>query len=230
MASLTSRGQRYAARVLRAASVVVAPDSNPTTLVQELQSLLDTVLDLAVPPRYTREKVTARMTHPFNTRTRGGLSIDKIRFTLTGQRNTKRYRIDVRLVDGPVRRAAISEEHSTMLAAWNDFQRFLEAGECNTCGIILYAEDGGFRCQECDIRSSESIAVECCICLEERWNMYNLCCAHQICYGCAKSVHVKKCPQCRAYFTLCRGLREKVEDRMEDDNFELGYSIVVSSH
>ena len=197
MASLTSREQRYAARVLRAASVAVAPDSNRTTLVQELQSLLDTVLDLAVPPQHGRRKVSARMIHPCNIRTRGGLFIDKIRFTLTRHRNTRRYRIEAMLVDGPVRRAAICVEHSTMLAARSQFRRLLEEiGECNTCGLILYAEDGGFRCQECEMRSSlrQPLAVECCVCMEERWNMYNLCCGHQLCYGCAKLLSKKECP------------------------------------
>ena len=230
MASLTSREQQSDAGVLRAASVVVAPACDPTTFIQGIQSQLDTAVDLAVHPQFAGKPLTAQMTHPLNTSTRGGLFIDKIRFAVTSHRSIRRYRIETKLVDSSIGLAVISVEQWTMLAAWNDFQHLLEeAGECNTCGIILYAEDGRFRCQECEMRSllRQALAVECCVCVEERCNMYNLCCGHQLCYGCAKSV--RECPQCSAPFTLCRGLKEKVEDRIDDDDFEVDYGIAISS-
>ncbi len=220
---MTSREQRAAARGLRTASAVVAPRSNLPILIQEIQSRLDSAVDIPRPPQYA--ETTARMTHALRACTRGGLFIDKIRFSLISHRNTKRYRIETELVDTSVGQPAICVEESTMLAAWTNFQRLLkETGECKTCGMITYAEDGKLRCQECELRSSlsESLSVECCVCLEERCNMYALRCGHQLCYGCAKLMLEKKCPQCRAHFTLCQGLKENLEDDdpMEDDDNE----------
>ena len=189
---LTSRQLRHAACCVRAANTVIVPDPGLPPVIQGIESELDAAMvkhRSALQPTSGHYAVV-QVTRSFDTRTRGGLFIDKIGVILIESHEAKAYGIKTRLVDHMTGTAAIHVVGSTMRAAWKECEGLLlqGTGECKTCGIIIEAKDGHFRCEICELRLSlgTTVTVECCICCEQRYNMYSLRCGHQLCYQCAK--------------------------------------------
>jgi hypothetical protein len=110
---------------------------------------------------------------------------------------------------------AVSAHGSTIAEAWAAWLHGMATiGECGNCGIILKCEDSKFSCEPCALRAAMGPAAmeECCVCLEDRSNIYHLRCGHRMCYRCARQLLDRRCPQCRRVYRLDQSLRELSEN------------------